>query len=154
MPWPDNVADSNYTPMVTNWFVPSYPTNVIYQYYCYYNQNYCYYAPPFYGEGVKTAEEATKKAECLLLMVLNDKQKQQYKELGYFETEVGDRVYRIKKGYSGNVELIDNGKPKTRFCIHTDEWLPDADTMLAQLLMLRTNEKKFLEVANHTQILS
>jgi hypothetical protein len=95
-------------------------------------------------------EAATKRAEELLLVCLTEEQRKQYTELGYFETLVNDKVYRINRGRSGNVQLIEGGVPKAKFCIHPRAIIPDQDTMLAQLLMLRTDEAEFLRVANRT----
>lgn len=93
---------------------------------------------------------ASQRAEDLLLMILPAKQKQQYLEKGYFDTEIGDKIYRINKGWSGNVKLIEKEKTVASFCIHPEEYLPHADNMLAQYLMLRTDEHKFLAKANKT----
>lgn len=98
------------------------------------------------------AEAAEKKAEALLMMILTDVQKEQYLKDGYFETEVNDRVYRLKKGWSGNVEQIINGKASYRYCIHPGEFVPIGDNLIAQLLLLRNNEKEFLEKANRTTL--
>lgn len=95
-------------------------------------------------------KEAEKRAEMLLLSCLTDAQQAQYKAHGYFETDVSDKVYRIKKGRTGNVELIDGGKAKYRYCAHPDKWTPDQDVMLSQLLMLKTDEQRFLNTANRT----
>lgn len=97
-------------------------------------------------------EAASKRAEELLLAVLPAKQRQQYLEKGYFDTEIGDKIYRINKGRSGNVKLIEKEKTIASFCIHPEEYLPHADNMLAQYLLLRTDERKFLAKANKTII--
>ena len=95
-------------------------------------------------------EAAAKRAEELLLMHLDDVQRRQYEELGYFETTVDDRVYRINKGRAMNVELIDGGKPKFKYCALPRDYAPAEDVMLAQLLMLQTDEARFLATANRT----
>jgi len=95
---------------------------------------------------------AESRAEQLMLSLLMPDQVQQYKDHGYFETLVDDRVYRIKKGRAGNVELIVKGKPAMRYCAHPLDWTPAPDAMIAQFLMLKTNEKKFIETANKTQL--
>lgn len=103
------------------------------------------------ARNIKT-ESASKRAEELLLAVLPAKQKQQYLEKGYFDTEIGDKIYRINKGWSGNVKLIEKKKEVASFCIHPVEFLPHQDNMLAQYLMLRTDEGKFLAKANKTTL--
>lgn len=95
-------------------------------------------------------EEAEKRAEELLIACLTTEEAQQYLLNGYFETKVNDRVYRIKKGRSGNVELVENGQSKYRYCAHPLIWTPDQDVMLSQLLMLKTDEQRFLKTANRT----
>lgn len=97
-------------------------------------------------------ELACQKATELLFHFLTGEQKNQYQERGYFETTVKERTYRIKKGRSGNVQLIEKGKPRVQYCVHPEEDVPDQDTMLAQLLLLRTDESEFLRLANHTQL--
>jgi hypothetical protein len=99
----------------------------------------------------KKQEVAATRAEQLLFAVISEDQRKQYTELGYFETVVNDRVYRIKKGRAGNVmQLDENGKPKFKYCIHPIEWVPDQDTMLTQFLLLMTDEQHFLKTANRT----
>jgi len=95
-------------------------------------------------------KEASKRAEDLLLLHLDDKEKKQYLELGYFETIVNDKTYRINKGRAGNVYLVEKGKTIYRYCAHPREYSPEQDAMLAQLLMLRTDEERFLRTANRT----
>lgn len=96
---------------------------------------------------------AVKRAESLLFTILKPEQVKQYTDHGYFETEVDDRVYRIKKGRSGNVYLVKDGKEVARYCAHPADWTPDQDVMISQLLMLKTDEKRFLQTANRTQLL-
>lgn len=96
----------------------------------------------------RTAAEL--RAEELLLLFLSPEQAKQYRDHSYFETDVDDRTYRIKKGRSGNVELMNAGKAKYRYCAHPEAWTPDQDVMLSQLLMLKTDEGRFLKTANRT----
>lgn len=96
----------------------------------------------------RTAAEL--RAEELLLLFLSPEQAKQYRDHSYFETDVDDRTYRIKKGRSGNVELMNAGKAKYRYCAHPEAWTPDQDVMLSQLLMLKTDEERFLKTANRT----
>lgn len=95
---------------------------------------------------------ADKRAEELLLMLLNEKQQQQYSDLGYFETQINDKLYRIRKGHSGNVRLLIDGKEKEKFCAHPQDayLIPEQDSMIAQYLMLCADEKAFLAKANRT----
>jgi hypothetical protein len=95
-------------------------------------------------------KDAERRAEDLLITMLSDEQIIQYQKHGYFETDVKGKIYRIKKGRSGNVELIENSKPKFRYCAHPVSMTPDQDVMLSQFLMLHSDEQKFLTTANRT----
>ena len=95
---------------------------------------------------------AEKRAEQLMFSILKPSQIKQYTENGWFECEVDDRVYRIHKKHSGNIELIKNGRAVERYCVHPENAYstPEADTMIAQILALHTDEKKLLQTANKT----
>lgn len=105
---------------------------------------------------IKEAEErekAKQRAEELLLSFLTPEQRDELQRLSHFHLIVGDRKYRIKRGRSRNIELLDEaGKPIKKLCAHPIAYVPDADTMLAQKLMLETDEEAFLKLANHTPI--
>lgn len=102
-----------------------------------------------WAEQKKKEQLAATRAEELLLMALTEEQATQYLKEGYFETIVNDKTYRIKKHET--VKLIENGKQKVGFCIHPVDYnIPAQDTMLAQFLMLKSNEAEFLKVANKT----
>lgn len=105
-----------------------------------------------YAKEMAKKKAAECRAEQLLFTILRPEQVRQYKDHGYFETEVDDRLYRIKKGRAQNVELIESGKPVMRLCAHPSEWTPDADAVLSQFLMLRSNEQEFLRIANKTRL--
>ena len=98
------------------------------------------------------AEAAASRADQLLISFLEPSQAESYKRDRRFDVPVGDRIYRIHKGRAGNVHLIENGKPVAKLCAHPAVWTPDGDTMLAQLLMIKTNEAEFLKTANRTAI--
>lgn len=97
-------------------------------------------------------EAASKRAEKLLFTILTPTQVKQYTDDDFVEMAVKRRIYRIRKGYSMNVELIEAGKPKIKYCAHpTDAYnTPVPDVMLSQLLMLKANEGEFLRIANRT----
>lgn len=98
-------------------------------------------------------EKAKKRAEELLLSFLTPEQRDELERLNHFHLIVGERKYRIKRGRSRNIELLDaSGKPVEKLCAHPRDYIPDADTMLAQKLMLETDEEAFLKMANHTPI--
>jgi hypothetical protein len=94
---------------------------------------------------------AERKARTLLLAMLTDEQRADLERASGFKVHVGDRVYEVAKGYAGNVYLLDeDGQRVERYCIHGPSYLPDEDQMLAQKLMLETDEERFLRVANMT----
>lgn len=97
-------------------------------------------------------DKALKRAEELLFMHLSDGQREQYLAKGYFDAPIKGRLYRINKGRAGNVELIEAGAPKYRYCIHPRDYTPAPDAMLAQLLMLETDEDRFLKTANRSRL--
>lgn len=100
--------------------------------------------------------QADRKAEALLKTMLTADQRCQYESgLRYFDvltTKDGKtRRYRIEHGWAGNVFLMDdNGRPIERFCIHPALKVPVADNLIAQKLLLETDEEKFLSIANKT----
>lgn len=99
---------------------------------------------------------AEKRAEKLLQETLSAKQREELATKGFFTLETiaasGERrIYRIKRGRTANVEQVDaNGNRIKRLCIHPVAPVPDADTMVAQKLMLETGEEEFLRIANHS----
>lgn len=102
---------------------------------------------------VGPAEDAPrKKAKRLLYSHLTDYQKRMYRKKRYFHvvSEKG-RKYRICHGDTQNIYLLENGKPAKRFCAHPHN-VPVEDAMLAQKLMLETDEQRFLRVANESPV--
>ena len=102
----------------------------------------------------KLAEEqavAKERAEELLRSCLTSQQREELEQKHHFHLFVGNRKYRINRGRTRNIELVDEqGKVVKRLCAHPSEMIPDADTMLAQKLMLETDEESFLKIANHS----
>jgi hypothetical protein len=99
-------------------------------------------------------EEANERAKSLLLELLDAKQRQELETHRYFhvQTADGERTYRIDYGHSGNVKLIEQGRPVASFCIHSYEDMPDYDEMALQKLMLESDEQEFLRIANRAPI--
>ena len=91
-------------------------------------------------------------ARQLLREVLSEEQDQQLSKDGFFElvaVKSGNR-YRIKKGRSMNVQLLDKeGVVKKTLCFHPTELVHDYDTMAAQKLMLEYDEEIVKKVANY-----
>ena len=96
---------------------------------------------------------ATERGEALLLSLLDNNQREAYRQDREFAV-IGSHgtVYRIKHGTSGNIEwLKPNGSLGGRLCAHPsmhEEWIPTEDVMLAQVLALITDEREFCRVAN------
>lgn len=107
---------------------------------------------------------ATEKAEELLLLCLNDHQKETYEEWGYFDvTGNAGGSYRIHNWYrSYNVFDLLSRAPYDAcyglayydaYCampMQGSKLFPFGDQLLAQKLMIETDEKGFLSKANST----
>lgn len=94
-------------------------------------------------------EKASRRAFALLSRILTPEQRADYAREGAFRVLAPSRQqYRIRKGTYGNVDMLDtNGHVQQCLCIHPAGELPDEDTMLAQLLMIRFAEDEFLRIA-------
>lgn len=103
-----------------------------------------------------TPNAAERRAEELLLSLLDARQLESYRLHGEFEVmgSAGGH-YRIKRGTMGNIEWIrPDGQRGGTLCVHPTTRhgvLPMRDVHLAQLLALTTDEVGFLNLANvHT----
>ena len=92
-------------------------------------------------------EAVQKRARELLCRSLTREQRQSLGEHGYFDLNVGGRHYRIRQGTHGNVRLLNGGQEVTSYCIQPNG-VPTEDAMLAQKLLLETDEPSFLRIAN------
>lgn len=92
------------------------------------------------------------RAEMLLMSVLDADQQAEFREKGQFHvTAKSGRIYRIKRGWAGNVYCLDDEGNATEYlCIHPTERIPDCDNMLSQLLMILGDEDTFRNIANIT----
>jgi len=88
--------------------------------------------------------QARLRAEALLLAWLSPGQRAQYRARGWFEvtTAAGHR-YRVRRG--GIVRLDPRG---SAYCIEAVSPVPVADEMLANKLLLETDERRFLATAH------
>jgi hypothetical protein len=96
---------------------------------------------------------ASLRAEHLLFTILTPSQVRQYTDDAYVEQEIDGRIYRLHcNSRSGNVILLEDGKPKFKYCAHPIDAhdVPMPDVLLSQLLMLKTDEQAFLKIANRT----
>lgn len=106
---------------------------------------------------VEVNNRAEARAEALLLAHLTPEQAASYKQHRFFEvltTCNGQlRRYRISYGWAGNIILLDDkGLPASKYCIHPTKAVPYADNLLAQKLLLETDEARFLQIANRTRL--
>lgn len=96
---------------------------------------------------------AKERARKLLLEALAEEQQQELLANGYFhvETRNGTRRYRLSP----------TGQPKRvhgedglawAYCIHPDYGYPQDDIVLAQKLLLESDEDEFLRIANARQV--
>ena len=104
-------------------------------------------------EAIRLEKEKAKeeKARQLLKEVLTEDQDAQLTKDGYFElTSVkSGKRYRIKKGYSMNVEELDaQGKKLRSLCFHPQDAVHHYDNMAIQKLMLENDEEEVRKVAN------
>lgn len=94
--------------------------------------------------------EADARAEALLRAHLTSEQQRDLAAKDWFliDSKSG-KTYRINRGRSANIDVIDEtGKTVKSLCVHPRDLVPDADTMLAQVLMLRYEEEELLRKAN------
>jgi hypothetical protein len=100
----------------------------------------------------KARQAAIKRAKALLRASLSEDQQKQYDENKSFIVigQKTKRKYRIREGRVANIDVFWEDRPGVRhkLCAHPGEQVPDADTMLAQKLMLECNENDFLNLAN------
>lgn len=100
------------------------------------------------------AADAEARAEALLKQNLSERQAAEYAKDQTFTviSKNGKRTYRVRKGWSHNVEVIENDKKIATLCAHPVERVPEFDNMLTQKLMLEHAEEDFLKVANRRHI--
>lgn len=94
-------------------------------------------------------EAAEARAEALLLEHLSEEQRADYRKHRHFVVHGRRARYRIRYGRSGNVDVVNrDGRISHRYCAHPEECVPNPDTMLAQKLMLESDEDAFARIAN------
>ena len=88
--------------------------------------------------------EASRRAEALLWAWLSPAQRKQYRTRRWFEvTTASGRRYRVLQG--AVVRLHPRG---SAYCIEGTSPVPVADEMLANKLLLETDERRFLATAH------
>ena len=88
--------------------------------------------------------EAQRRAEALLLGWLSPDQRRQYQAHDWFEVTT-TRGYRYRVLRGGVVRLDPLG---SAYCIEATSPVPAADEMLANKLLLETDERRFLATAH------
>lgn len=117
-----------------------------------------------YSSYIQRATEARERARERLLASMTEKQRQDYTLLGYFDV-VGSNgtLYRLRnEGHVGNIvqptvnyNLRPSAAPQFKgphFCMHLyngRDSFPEEDHLLAQALLIRTDEAAFLKTACH-----
>ncbi len=92
---------------------------------------------------------ADKRAKALLYRFLSREQKWELRSQKSFTVSGGDnRVYRVTWGSCNNVKLLENGKPRYSLClVSANGYLPIADLLLAQKVLLEMDPDRFLRTA-------
>ena len=89
--------------------------------------------------------QARLRAEALLWAWLSPAQRRQYRTWRWFEvTTASGRRYRIQQHW-----IVRVNPRGSAYCIEATSPVPVADTMLANKLLLETNERRFLATAHH-----
>jgi hypothetical protein len=89
---------------------------------------------------------AAERAERLLEACLTSGQREQLQKNGWFVVySKSGRAYQIRRGRARNVVEVNT---RRTYCCHPVDNVPDADTMLAQKLMIESQEDEFLRTAN------
>ena len=88
--------------------------------------------------------EARLRAEALLWAWLSPAQRKQYRARGWFEvTTASGRRYRVMRG-----AVVRRDPRGSGYCIEATSPVPVADEMLANKLLLETDERRFLATAH------
>lgn len=95
-------------------------------------------------------QQVEARAFHILMDNLSPGQRTTYIEKGYVPLRSkSGRFFKIYKGRSMNiVEVGEDGNPIQRLCVHPIMGVPNEDTMLSQILMIRFNESLFTRMAN------
>lgn len=100
-------------------------------------------------------ESAQKRAEALLKEIVSEVDFTTYKKDGYIEVLAkSGKKYRVKNDrFQSNVEVYQREKKEWKYqhrlCAHLqDTHIPIEDNVVAQVLMLRHDENRFLQMAN------
>ncbi len=96
------------------------------------------------GDALARRREAELRAEKLLLSWLSPSQRDQYRSRGWFDVvSRGGNRYRICPWKVTRLDI-----PRCAYCIEAVPRVPAADEMLANKLLLETDERRFLATAH------
>jgi hypothetical protein len=103
-------------------------------------------------EEIRRDRRADRKSLCLLMRLLNEEQRQEFRNFRHFHVTGGSsgNRYRIRVGMIANIDVLrSDGKVNHRLCAHPTG-IPVYDVMAAQLLHLQdpVTEQQFLKRAN------
>lgn len=90
-------------------------------------------------------------AETLLRERLSDEEYRQLCARSYLDVpsqSYANRVYRVPRG-PGQVLVLESGRVVERLCIQPVDSLPEADVILMHKLLIESDERTYLETANH-----
>lgn len=107
------------------------------------------------AEKKAAAAEAKKRATETLHELLDDEQKEMLeKEARFIVCSRTGKKYELRSGFiAGNVSELDaHNKPVARYCCHVYDDVPQEDNLIAQMLMLTTDEEGFLAKANRSVV--
>jgi hypothetical protein len=107
-------------------------------------------------EHEKEAQEAQKRAEVLLLSVLDARQAEQWATTHEVDV-VGSEGhnYRLTRARQGGVFRLGSRNRRTHsLCIHHDYAIPIEDQIAAQKLQIETDEAEFCRIANESPVLA
>lgn len=93
---------------------------------------------------------AISEAEALLDMVLSDVQRKCFKKEDWFLV-IGKsgKIYRIRRGRVGNIDLVSpEGRVLRTYCVHPKERLPNGDDLVTQMLYLENDDRLLTGMAN------
>lgn len=102
------------------------------------------------AERIEAARLAKERARVLLLDHLDAEQRSSFEANNrFFVISSTGRKFCIHLGRQHNLWLVDdNNQHTTGYCGHIREYVPDEDNVLAQMLLLQSDEAEFLRVAN------
>lgn len=97
--------------------------------------------------------EAIERAEAILREHIGEDRFEELRQVGYIELDSRrheGRRYRIHSERDHVIQVLDtDGAVVDRLCIHPDVRLPDADEVLARVVLLENAEEFVLQTANH-----